>query len=146
MDLDRTLCYCHKLTKRKIVNFIRQTRPRKASQISECFEAGSGCGWCIPSLIRLHREILGGEEVKEESLSPEEAEALRARYIQGVKEGTGGRNNYAPRDVGDSREEETSDGRAGGEAPSTGRSNEKDFDYTRYFSRPRPDPDPETLE
>jgi len=58
MDLDRTLCYCHHVTKRKIVNFVRQRRPKKASQISECFEAGSGCGWCIPFLVKIHREVM----------------------------------------------------------------------------------------
>ena len=41
MDLDDTICYCFHVPKRKIVNFIGITRPRRASQVSECGGAGT---------------------------------------------------------------------------------------------------------
>ncbi|QDS86110.1 BFD-like [2Fe-2S] binding domain protein [Rosistilla oblonga] len=53
MELDDELCLCFHVTKRKVVNFIRIRKPVKASQLSECFGAGTGCGWCRPFLQRL---------------------------------------------------------------------------------------------
>ncbi|HEX3998343.1 MAG TPA: (2Fe-2S)-binding protein [Pirellulales bacterium] len=50
---DDELCLCFHVTKRKVENFLRVERPRRASQISECFGAGTGCGWCRPFLQRL---------------------------------------------------------------------------------------------
>ena len=52
MELDDTICYCFHVTKRKIVNHIRVYKPRRASQVSECGGAGTGCGWYIPYLKR----------------------------------------------------------------------------------------------
>ncbi|QDV71568.1 BFD-like [2Fe-2S] binding domain protein [Rosistilla carotiformis] len=53
MELDDELCLCFHVTKRKVVNHIRIHKPVKASQLSECFGAGTGCGWCRPFLQRL---------------------------------------------------------------------------------------------
>lgn len=53
MELDDDLCLCFHVTKRKVVNYIRIHRPVKASQLSDCFGAGTGCGWCRPFLQRL---------------------------------------------------------------------------------------------
>ncbi len=50
MDLDDKVCLCFGVSKRKVVNFIRIENPRVAGQISECFGAGTGCGWCRPYL------------------------------------------------------------------------------------------------
>jgi bacterioferritin-associated ferredoxin len=50
---DDELCLCFHVTKRKVENFLRVERPRRASQMSECFGAGTGCGWCRPFLQRL---------------------------------------------------------------------------------------------
>jgi bacterioferritin-associated ferredoxin len=50
---DEELCLCFHVTKRKVVNFLRVENPRVASQISECFGAGTGCGWCRPFLLKL---------------------------------------------------------------------------------------------
>ena len=47
MDLDAKVCYCFHVSRRKLINFIRITRPRVPSQLAECGGAGSGCGWCI---------------------------------------------------------------------------------------------------
>ncbi|WP_397570262.1 bacterioferritin-associated ferredoxin [Schlesneria sp. T3-172] len=56
MQLDDTICYCFHISKRKILNFIRVHRPRRASQISECGGAGTGCGWCVNYLKRYFAE------------------------------------------------------------------------------------------
>jgi NAD(P)H-nitrite reductase large subunit len=53
MELDDELCLCFHVTKRKVVNFIRIEQPRRAAQLSECFGAGTGCGWCRPFLRKL---------------------------------------------------------------------------------------------
>ncbi len=53
MDPDDELCLCFHVTRRKVENWLRVNRPAKASQLSECFGAGTGCGWCRPFLRRL---------------------------------------------------------------------------------------------
>ncbi|MEC8508376.1 MAG: (2Fe-2S)-binding protein, partial [Planctomycetota bacterium] len=50
MELDDKLCLCFHVTKRKVVNFLKVNRVRRASQLSECYGAGTGCGWCRPFL------------------------------------------------------------------------------------------------
>lgn len=96
MDLDAKLCYCFHISKRKIVNYIRRERPKRASQVSNCFGAGTGCGWCIPFLIKLHREIVGDEIVEGEQITSEEYEAMRLEYQRQVREGKRDRNEYRP--------------------------------------------------
>ncbi|MCA8984761.1 MAG: (2Fe-2S)-binding protein [Planctomycetaceae bacterium] len=83
MELDDKVCYCFHVRKRKILNFIRMHRPRRASQISECGGAGTGCGWCIPFLQRYFDEARkSGSLPAEPEPTPEEYARLRARYIQ----------------------------------------------------------------
>lgn len=53
MDDDDELCLCFHVTRRKVIQFIRVRRPKLASQLSECYGAGTGCGWCRPFLRRL---------------------------------------------------------------------------------------------
>ncbi|MHC4954205.1 MAG: (2Fe-2S)-binding protein [Planctomycetota bacterium] len=52
----RLVCYCYRVSLRKLVNFARRERPRRASQMSQCLDAGTGCGWCIPILKRIHAD------------------------------------------------------------------------------------------
>src|SRR5262245_13182061 len=86
MDLDSKVCYCFHVTRRKLVNFIRLTRPRVASQLSECGGAGTGCGWCIPFLKQLHsREVDGAAEGELDRITPEEYEHRRAAYVRAGK-------------------------------------------------------------
>lgn len=54
---DDTVCYCFHVPLRKIQAFCRIEKPRRASQISECLSAGTGCGWCVPLLKKIHREM-----------------------------------------------------------------------------------------
>jgi NAD(P)H-nitrite reductase large subunit len=81
MDLDAKVCYCFHVTRRKLVNFVRQRQPKVASQLSECGGAGTGCGWCIPFLKQIFHQ--GATEL--EQLTPEEYECRRADYIRAGK-------------------------------------------------------------
>lgn len=56
MHDDDELCMCFHVTRRKVVQFIRASRPKVASQLSECYGAGTGCGWCRPFLKQLMDE------------------------------------------------------------------------------------------
>ena len=82
MDLDDELCLCFHVTKRKVVNYLRIEKPRRPGQLSECFGAGTGCGWCRPFLYQLF------DEAQQESSAPAvlptagEYAVMRARYIQ----------------------------------------------------------------
>ncbi|MAI69370.1 MAG: (2Fe-2S)-binding protein [Rhodopirellula sp.] len=53
MKDDDELCLCFHVTKRKVIQYIRVNQPTVPSQLSECFGAGTGCGWCRPFLKRL---------------------------------------------------------------------------------------------
>lgn len=57
MELDDELCLCFHVSKRKVVNFVRIEQPVRASQLSECGGAGTGCGWCRPFLVSLFESI-----------------------------------------------------------------------------------------
>ena len=86
MQLDDEICYCFHITKRKIFNFIRIHKPRRASQVSECGGAGTGCGWCVPYLTKIHEDVLAGRE-PEPAMSREEYLARRAAYRLRVTSG-----------------------------------------------------------
>jgi len=47
------ICYCFRVSQRKLVNYARRERPARASQMSECLGAGTGCGWCVPFIERI---------------------------------------------------------------------------------------------
>ena len=83
MQLDDSICYCFHITKRKILNFIRIHEPKRASQISECGGAGSGCGWCIPFLQRDFDESAQGGTP--EDLTADDYAQARGNYIRAGK-------------------------------------------------------------
>ena len=60
MDLDAKICYCFHVSRRKLVNFVRQTQPKVPSQLSQCGGAGTGCGWCIPFLKQIFEQAARG--------------------------------------------------------------------------------------
>jgi NAD(P)H-nitrite reductase large subunit len=80
MDPDDNVCLCFHVSKRKIVNFCKRERPRFASLISECLSAGTGCGWCVPFLKKLHEQAIEGVEEPDLTHSPEEYAKKRASY------------------------------------------------------------------
>lgn len=93
MDLDDTICYCFHISKRKIVNFVRVHQPRRASQISECGGAGTGCGWCVNYLKRYFAQTQGSSSeahlppvppslTEADALTPTDYAQQRAAYIK----------------------------------------------------------------
>lgn len=80
MELDDKLCLCFHVTRRKVENYIRIERPRRASQLSDCHGAGTGCGWCRPFLERLLQQSLGDEATPEIPSAVEYA-ANRKQYV-----------------------------------------------------------------
>jgi bacterioferritin-associated ferredoxin len=81
MDPDDHVCLCFRVSLRKLRAFMRQTEPTVASQLSECFGAGTGCQWCVPFLRKLHAQWEAGE-TPDLPLSPTEYAARRKRYHQ----------------------------------------------------------------
>lgn len=63
MDPDQEICLCFHVTLRKLQQHLRVVQPRRASQLSDCGGAGTGCGWCRPTLARLHQAACQHEDV-----------------------------------------------------------------------------------
>lgn len=77
MNDDDELCLCFHVSRRKVIQYIRTQQPSVPSQLSECYGAGTGCGWCRPFLEKLMREA------NPESVSlpdPDEYARRRRRY------------------------------------------------------------------
>jgi len=79
MDPNDELCLCFHVTQRKVVNFIRIEKPKRVGQLSECFGAGTGCGWCRPFLRRLFEQAQG--DASEELPSADEYAQARSKYV-----------------------------------------------------------------
>ena len=58
--LDDEICVCFHVRRRKVEAYCRREKPKVISLMSECLSAGTGCGWCIPFLKAVHREVLEG--------------------------------------------------------------------------------------
>ena len=82
MELDDELCLCFHVTKRKVINFLRIEKPRRAAQLSECFGAGTGCGWCRPYLQRLFEQAVQGGQIDADLPTPEDYARSRAQYVR----------------------------------------------------------------
>lgn len=81
MELNDELCLCFHVTKRKVVNFIRVEKPKRAAQLSECFGAGTGCGWCRPFLQKLFEQGVATGQTVEDLPTAEDYAAQRSRYV-----------------------------------------------------------------
>lgn len=97
---DDTVCFCFHVTLRKIETFCNVQKPRAASEISECLSAGTGCGWCVPMLRKIHTRVCGAYAPwwREQPAGPVEenradenvdAEAYRAGRRKYIDEGKG---------------------------------------------------------
>ncbi len=82
MEPDEELCICFHVTQRKVVNFIRIEKPRRAGQLSECFGAGTGCGWCRPFLETLFEQAAESGVVSKELPTAADYARMRASYIR----------------------------------------------------------------
>lgn len=82
MTNDDELCLCFHVTRRKVLNFLRVEQPQRASQLSECFGAGTGCGWCRPYLEQLFRQMQASDSSEPALPEAREYARLRTRYVQ----------------------------------------------------------------
>ena len=81
MDADQDLCLCFHVTKRKVQSFLRVERPKRVGQLSECFGAGTGCGWCRPYLEKLFDQAVSEGKLDAELPTAEDYARMRTRYI-----------------------------------------------------------------
>ncbi|RNC82475.1 MAG: (2Fe-2S)-binding protein [Phycisphaera sp.] len=79
MDQDDHVCLCYRVSLRKIRTYLEREDPPVASLISECLDAGTGCGWCVPFLKHLHTQHQKGEPV-DLRISPEAYAKSRVTY------------------------------------------------------------------
>jgi bacterioferritin-associated ferredoxin len=84
MVLDDELCLCFHVTRRKVQNFLRIKKPRRASLMYECESAGTGCGWCRGALQKLFEASQKGLRAAEHAdlPDPEKYAADRSRYVK----------------------------------------------------------------
>jgi bacterioferritin-associated ferredoxin len=88
VELDDEVCLCFHVTKRKLVNYLRIERPKRVAQLSECFGAGTGCGWCRSYLRRLFDQQNGPAAsqlpagVADEDPTKEEYALGRSDYVR----------------------------------------------------------------
>lgn len=87
MTPDDTVCYCFRVTRRKLAAWARRNRPRVPSQLSGCGGAGTGCGWCVPILkVIFRQETASGPPADGEpdldALPAEECARRRAEHIR----------------------------------------------------------------
>jgi NAD(P)H-nitrite reductase large subunit len=89
MNLDDNVCLCFRVSRRKLVNWVRVNRPKVPSQLSECGGAGTGCGWCIPFLKQIFRDgtaaatPAGGPDLA--AVTAEEYAKQREEYVKAGK-------------------------------------------------------------
>ncbi|MFQ5428963.1 MAG: bacterioferritin-associated ferredoxin [Phycisphaerae bacterium] len=94
MKPDDRICYCFHVSLRKLAHYARRERIRKASQLSGCLGAGTGCGWCIPFLKKIHdlaqtgAEIYDGESVPGLPDAAQAYAAARRDYLRSDEKNT----------------------------------------------------------
>jgi bacterioferritin-associated ferredoxin len=82
MELDDEVCLCFHVSKRKVLAYLRVEKPRRASQLSECFGAGTGCGWCRAYLQRLFDHAVAGGMTLADDPTPDDYARQRAAYVR----------------------------------------------------------------
>ncbi|MBI5866504.1 MAG: (2Fe-2S)-binding protein [Planctomycetes bacterium] len=73
------ICVCFHVSLGKLAAFARREKPTVAAKMAECLGAGTGCGWCVPTLCEIARQAAAGEEISVPG-SPDEYRANRRRY------------------------------------------------------------------
>ena len=88
MRADDNICYCYHVSLRKLYHFARREKLQRPSQMSDCLGAGTGCGWCIPILCKIHQRVEEGwqldSDIPLEGL-PDDAEAYAAARQNYIK-------------------------------------------------------------
>ncbi len=72
------VCLCYRVELGKVCKYLEREDPPVASLISECLDAGTGCGWCVPYLKELHRQRQAGEPLTIEGTPEEYASGRQA--------------------------------------------------------------------
>ena len=80
------ICICFRVPRAKVIRYVKRERPRVVSLVSECLSAGTGCGWCIPFLEKLHEDVMAGRDPGP-ALTREEYLRRRADYRRKVAAG-----------------------------------------------------------
>jgi len=81
MNPDDEVCLCFHVSRRKIENYLRIERPSRVGQLSECFGAGTGCGWCRPYLQRMFDQASEHGSVEPMPTAEQYAE-MRQKYLR----------------------------------------------------------------
>lgn len=79
MQPDDRICYCYGVSMRKLVNYAKRTRPRRPSQMTGCLGAGTGCGWCIPFLVKIAEDP---DRFSLDELTPDDYAERRRNYVK----------------------------------------------------------------
>jgi NAD(P)H-nitrite reductase large subunit len=82
VELDDEVCLCFHVTKRKLLSYIRIEKPRRPAQLSECFGAGTGCGWCRKYLTRMFEAAQAGEAAIAEEPDADHYASGRSDYVR----------------------------------------------------------------
>ena len=82
MNPNDELCLCFHVTKRKVTNYLRIEKPRHVSQLSDCYGAGTGCGWCRPFLKKLFEASQQGDSECAALPTAEEYAIQRGDYVR----------------------------------------------------------------
>ncbi len=82
MNLDDEVCLCFHVTKRKVLSYLRIEKPRRPGQLSECYGAGTGCGWCRAYLTRLFEDANRAAGTVVEEPTSDDYARQRSRYIR----------------------------------------------------------------
>ncbi len=53
MEIDDEICYCYHVSMRKLMHYSRRVKPQRPSLMTGCLGAGTGCGWCVPFLVKI---------------------------------------------------------------------------------------------
>ena len=82
MELDEELCLCFHVSKRKVLSYLRVEKPRRVGQLSDCFGAGTGCGWCRSLLQRYFDAAAAGGLIEVDEPTHEQHAKLRSKYVR----------------------------------------------------------------
>ena len=82
VDLDDELCLCFHVTARKVANYIRIEQPKRAGQLSECYGAGTGCGWCRPFLRKMFEQSVSQADNAGQLPSAADYASQRDAYVK----------------------------------------------------------------
>lgn len=79
------VCLCFHVSKRKVQNYLRKHRPQRASQLADCYGAGTGCGWCRVLLTKMLQQFQAAEQSETAVPRASEDAAVEIDYAEHAK-------------------------------------------------------------